>query len=87
MNQMSRSTGGARCFFNPVQLFCGSIECVPARVCEADHLLASKIYGGGPTVSFVFDKRIAEAVSREVEEAAYRTGMARRERTSAEVTL
>jgi len=56
-------------------------------VCEADHLLASKIYGGGPTVSFVFDKRIAEAVSREVEEAAYRTGMARRERTSAEVTL
>jgi malate dehydrogenase (oxaloacetate-decarboxylating) len=31
-------------------------------------------------VPSVFDKRIAEAVSREVEEAAYRTGVARRER-------
>jgi malate dehydrogenase (oxaloacetate-decarboxylating) len=28
----------------------------------------------------VFDKRVAEAVSREVEEAAYQTGVARRDR-------
>ena len=34
----------------------------------------------------VFDKRVAEAVSREVEEAAYQTGVARRERAHAEQT-
>jgi malate dehydrogenase (oxaloacetate-decarboxylating) len=32
----------------------------------------------------VFDKRIAEAVARDVEEAAYQTGVARRERASAD---
>jgi malate dehydrogenase (oxaloacetate-decarboxylating) len=31
-------------------------------------------------VPSVFDKRVAEAVAREVEEAAHRTGVARRER-------
>ena len=31
-------------------------------------------------VPSVFDKRVAEAVAREVEAAAYRTGVARRER-------
>jgi malate dehydrogenase (oxaloacetate-decarboxylating) len=31
-------------------------------------------------VPSVFDKRVAEAVARDVEEAAYRTGVARRER-------
>ncbi len=35
-------------------------------------------------VPSVFDKRVAEAVSREVEEAAYRTGVARRERAHAD---
>ncbi len=35
-------------------------------------------------VPSVFDKRVAEAVSREVEEAAYRTGVARRERAHVE---
>jgi|GEM_PF-1923280 len=34
-------------------------------------------------VPSVFDKRIAEAVSREVEEAAHCTGLARRERAAA----
>ncbi len=33
-------------------------------------------------VPSVFDKRVAEAVSREVEEAAYKTGVARRERAN-----
>jgi malate dehydrogenase (oxaloacetate-decarboxylating) len=31
-------------------------------------------------VPSVFDKRVAESVSRDVEEAAYRTGVARREK-------
>jgi malate dehydrogenase (oxaloacetate-decarboxylating) len=35
-------------------------------------------------VPSVFDKRVAEAVAREVEEAAYKTGVARRERTVAD---
>jgi malate dehydrogenase (oxaloacetate-decarboxylating) len=32
----------------------------------------------------VFDKRVAEAVSRQVEDAAYRTGVARRDRAFSE---
>jgi malate dehydrogenase (oxaloacetate-decarboxylating) len=36
-------------------------------------------------VPSVFDKRVAEAVAREVEEAAYSTGVARRERASVEI--
>ncbi|MFN2455310.1 MAG: NAD-dependent malic enzyme [Pyrinomonadaceae bacterium] len=35
----------------------------------------------------VFDKRVAESVSRDVEEAAYRTGVARRERGRADTTM
>ena len=35
-------------------------------------------------VPSVFDKRVAEAVARDVEEAAYRTGVARRKRPSAQ---
>ena len=38
------------------------------------------------TVAAVFDKRVAEAVSRAVEEAAYQTGVARRARAQAELT-
>jgi malate dehydrogenase (oxaloacetate-decarboxylating) len=35
----------------------------------------------------VFDKRVAEAVSREVEEAAYQTGVARRDRANTDATV
>ena len=35
-------------------------------------------------VPSVFDKRVAEAVAKEVEEAAYQTGVARRERLAQE---
>ena len=38
-------------------------------------------------VPSVFDKRVAEAVSREVEEAAYQTGVARRERAHADPVM
>jgi len=37
-------------------------------------------------VPSVFDKRIAEAISREVEEAADRTGVARRKRATIDST-
>jgi malate dehydrogenase (oxaloacetate-decarboxylating) len=33
-------------------------------------------------VPSVFDKRVADAVARDVEDAAYRTGVARRKRSS-----
>jgi len=38
-------------------------------------------------VPSVFDKRVAEAVARDVEEAAYRTGVARRDRAQGESTV
>ena len=38
-------------------------------------------------VPSVFDKRVAEAVARDVEEAAYDSGVARRERFSTETIM
>ncbi len=35
-------------------------------------------------VPLVFDKRVAEAVARDLEQAAYRSGVARRERPTSE---
>ena len=35
----------------------------------------------------VFDRRVAEAVAAQVEEAAYETGVARRERATSETTF
>ena len=46
-----------------------------AGIIPEDELLPDYI------VPSVFDRRVAEAVARAVEEAAYRTGVARRERS------
>ncbi|MFL6334104.1 MAG: hypothetical protein ACJ754_12395 [Pyrinomonadaceae bacterium] len=48
---------------------------------------ARNLVPGVPWSGRVFDKRVAEAVAREVEEAAYRTGVARRERSRADVLM
>jgi len=70
-------------------IFKGALACRASRINEemklaAAHAIAALIseeeLHPEYIVPSVFDKRIAEAVSREVEEAAYRTGVARRER-------
>jgi malate dehydrogenase (oxaloacetate-decarboxylating) len=72
-------------------IFRGALACRATRINEEMKLAAAEAIAGIITdeerhpeyiVPSVFDKRVAEAVSREVEEAAYRTGVARRERTS-----
>src|SRR5205814_1272400 len=74
-------------------IFRGALQCRASRINEEMKLAAAEAIAGIITpeelhpeyiVPSVFDKRVAEAVSREVEEAAYRTGGARRERTHAE---
>jgi malate dehydrogenase (oxaloacetate-decarboxylating) len=74
-------------------IFRGALACRATRINEEMKLAAAEAIAGIITdeerhpeyiVPSVFDKRVAEAVSREVEEAAYRTGVARRERTSVE---
>jgi malate dehydrogenase (oxaloacetate-decarboxylating) len=74
-------------------IFRGALACRASRINEemkvaAAHAIASIITESELhpeyIVPSVFDKRVAEAVSREVEEAAYRTGVARRERTHTE---
>jgi malate dehydrogenase (oxaloacetate-decarboxylating) len=71
-------------------IFRGALACRATRINEEMKLAAAEAIAGIITdeerhpeyvVPSVFDKRVAEAVSREVEEAAYRTGVARRERT------
>jgi malate dehydrogenase (oxaloacetate-decarboxylating) len=70
-------------------IFRGALACRASRINEemkvaAAHAIASIIteeeLHADYVVPSVFDKRVAEAVSREVEEAAYRTGVARRDR-------
>jgi malate dehydrogenase (oxaloacetate-decarboxylating) len=70
-------------------IFRGALACRATRINEEMKLAAANAIAGLISeeelhpeyiVPSVFDKRIAEAVSREVEEAAYRTGVARRER-------
>ncbi|HZH31141.1 MAG TPA: malic enzyme-like NAD(P)-binding protein [Pyrinomonadaceae bacterium] len=72
-------------------IFRGALACRASRINEemklaAAHAIAALISAEELhpeyIVPSVFDKRIAEAVSREVEEAAYRTGVARRERAA-----
>ncbi|HEX8475091.1 MAG TPA: malic enzyme-like NAD(P)-binding protein [Pyrinomonadaceae bacterium] len=74
-------------------IFRGALACRASRINEEMKLAAAEAIAGIITpeelhpdyiVPSVFDKRIAEAVSREVEEAAYRTGVARRERAHAD---
>ena len=69
-------------------IFRGALACRAARINEEMKLAAANAIAGIITeaelhpeyiVPSVFDKRVAEAVAREVEAAAYQTGVARRE--------
>src|SRR5215207_5995269 len=71
-------------------IFRGALACRASRINEEMKLAAAQAIASIITpeelhpeyiVPSVFDKRVAEAVAREVEEAAYRTGVARRERS------
>jgi malate dehydrogenase (oxaloacetate-decarboxylating) len=77
-------------------IFKGALACRATRINEEMKLAAAHAIAGLISadelhpeyiVPSVFDKRIAEAVSREVEEAAYRTGVARRERAQIDSPL
>ena len=77
-------------------IFRGALQCRAAEINEEMKLAAARAIASiisddelhpDYIVPSVFDKRVAEAVSREVEEAAYRTGVARRTRTHAESTM
>ncbi len=70
-------------------IFRGALQCRASRINEEMKLAAAHAIAEIITddelhpeyiVPSVFDKRVAEAVAREVEEAAYQTGVARRER-------
>ena len=70
-------------------IFRGALACRASRINEEmklaaaqaiAHIIAENELHPEYIVPSVFDKRVAEAVSRDVEEAAYRTGVARRER-------
>src|SRR6267378_3126646 len=72
-------------------IFKGALACRASRINEAMKLAAANAIAGLITdeelnpeyvVPSVFDKRVAQAVAKEVESAAYRTGVARRERSS-----
>jgi malate dehydrogenase (oxaloacetate-decarboxylating) len=72
-------------------IFKGALACRASRINEemklaAAHAIASIITEAELhpeyVIPSVFDKRVAEVVSRAVEEAAYQTGVARRERTT-----
>jgi malate dehydrogenase (oxaloacetate-decarboxylating) len=77
-------------------IFRGALACRASRINEEMKLAAAQAIASIITpeelhpeydVPSVFDKRVAEAVAREVEEAAYRTGVARRERSRADVLM
>jgi malate dehydrogenase (oxaloacetate-decarboxylating) len=77
-------------------IFRGALACRASRINEqmklaAAHAIASLITDSELhpeyIVPSVFDKRVAEAVARDVEEAAYRTGVARRERFATESVM
>ncbi|MEO6392070.1 MAG: NAD-dependent malic enzyme, partial [Pyrinomonadaceae bacterium] len=70
-------------------IFKGALNCRASQINEEMKLAAAHAIAGTITaeelhaeyiVPSVFDKRVAESVSRDVEEAAYRTGVARREK-------
>jgi malate dehydrogenase (oxaloacetate-decarboxylating) len=72
-------------------IFRGALQCRASRINEEMKLAAAHAIAGIITdserrpdyiVPSVFDKRVAEAVAGGVEEAAYQTGVARRERAS-----
>ena len=74
-------------------IFRGALACRASTINEEMKLAAANAIAAIITeaelhpeyiVPSVFDKRVAEAVAREVEEAAYQTGVARRERLAQE---
>jgi len=76
-------------------IFRGALGCRAARINEEMKLAAANAIAGIISdselhpeyiVPSVFDKRVAEAVAREVEAAAHQTGVARRELESSRVT-
>jgi malate dehydrogenase (oxaloacetate-decarboxylating) len=77
-------------------IFRGALGCRASRINEemklaAAHAIAAIITDNERRPDYivpsVFDKRVAEAVAKDVEDAAYRTGVARRERTSTDISL
>lgn len=76
-------------------IFRGALACRASRINEEMKLAAAQAIAGIISdselhpeyiVPSVFDKRVAEAVARAVEEAAHQTGVARRDRGSAETS-
>ena len=72
-------------------IFRGALNCRASRINEAMKLAAANAIAGiiAPDelhpdyiIPSVFDRRVGEAVAVAVEEAAYRTGVARRERNN-----
>jgi malate dehydrogenase (oxaloacetate-decarboxylating) len=70
-------------------IFRGALACRATRINEEMKLAAAHAIAGIITpeelhpeyiVPSVFDKRVAEAVAKDVEDAAYRSGVARRDR-------
>jgi malate dehydrogenase (oxaloacetate-decarboxylating) len=77
-------------------IFRGALACRASRINEQMKLAAAHALAGLISdaelhpeyiVPSVFDKRVAEAVARDVEEAAYQTGVARRERASVDTVM
>jgi malate dehydrogenase (oxaloacetate-decarboxylating) len=71
-------------------IFRGALNCRASRINEQMKLAAANAIAGIITddelhpdyiIPSVFDRRVGEAVAKEVEEAAYESGVARRERT------
>lgn len=74
-------------------IFRGALNCRASRINEQMKLAAANAIAGIITenelyadyiIPSVFDRRVGEAVAKEVETAAYETGVARRERTDSE---
>ncbi len=74
-------------------IFRGALNCRASRINEEMKLAAANAIAGiigdeelhpDYIIPSVFDRRVGEAVAREVEEAAYQTGVARRERATSE---
>lgn len=74
-------------------IFRGALNCRASRINEGMKLAAANAIAGiiGPEelhpdyiIPSVFDRRVGEAVAIEVENAAYKTGVARRERATSE---
>jgi malate dehydrogenase (oxaloacetate-decarboxylating) len=77
-------------------IFRGALNCRASRINEAMKLAAANAIAGiigedelhpDYIIPSVFDRRVGEAVAAEVEEAAYESGVARRERATSETTF